>query len=338
MRYIAMKCGQCGAALPPRSRWSVIDCSYCGARTVLDGSSIVLRAEYKRALAEVAAERAGRSALRLEGQDYELASGPIRGESCDVYAGWRCAPLPQAVFVKIPRDKAGAARLERESATLEELQASAARGAAYFSQSVPEPVAFGAVSGGAWKGRRALIVRRRSGFVETLADVAAASGRDPRHSVWIWKRLLEVLDWTHRAGRAHAALVPRHAVIHARDHGVMLVGWSASVALGERLGEIWSADEPFYAREALDGAPLSARADLVMAARCVAFSLTGRPDDPGRALPAPLQELLTPWIDGTSPGPNDAWTLREAVSAAASAAFGPPKYAPLKSPAWAGSR
>jgi hypothetical protein len=127
-------------------------------------------------------------------------------------------------------------------------------------------------------------------------------------------------------------------VIHARDHGVLLVGWSASEPLGGRLAEVWSADEPFHARESLAGAPLTARADLVMAARCVAFSLTGRPDSAGRALPRPLADLLTPWIEDGARGPDDAWTLREAVSAAASEAFGPPKYARLDSPAWAGSR
>jgi hypothetical protein len=312
MRLIAMKCSQCGAALPPRSRWSVIDCSYCHARMVLDGSSIVLRQEYRDALDRVESARASTRTARVGSVDYALAPEPLRGEHGDAYWGWRCAPLAEAVVIKVARAGEDGARLEREAATLAALQASEVRGSDHFSRLIPQVVAWGVMEGGPAGGRTALVLRRLSGFAETLADAAPQTRRDPRHGVWIWKRLLESLDWTHRAGWTHGAVTPRHALIHARDHGVMLTGWSSASR----------------AASAAD-----ARGDLVMAARCVAFSLTGKLEEVGAELPAPLRALLAPWVAGDGTHTN-AWALHEAVDAAARQAFGPPQYAPLKTAAW----
>lgn len=312
MRLIAMKCTQCGAALPPRSRWSVIDCSYCHARMVLDGSNLVAREEYRAAAAAIEGKCAA-GAVRIDGGYYALAPKAIRGEHGDVHAGWRRAPLPEAVWVKIARDAAGAEALQAENEALTALQADGSKGAEYFSTLIPEPVAFGKATGGALNGRTALVLRRRSGFVETLEDAAAATRGEPRHAVWIWKRLLEILDWAHRAGRTHGAVIPRRVVIHARDHGVMLVGWAASTALTDTSN--------------------AAADDLKMAAECVAFALTGKRNDAGKELPGPLKVMLTSFLDGTAHEKN-AWALRDMVSMAARQAYGEPKFVDLKSPAW----
>lgn len=312
MRLIAMKCSQCGAALPPRSRWSVIDCSYCHARMVLDGSSIVLRQEYRDALDRLDSARAAARTARVGTEDYALSPEPLRGEHGEAYWGWRCAPLAEAVVIKVARAGEDGARLEREAAALTALAASETRGSDHFSRLIPQVVASGRMEGGPAGGRAALVLRRLSGFTDTLADASVQTRRDPRHSVWIWKRLLELLDWTHRAGWTHGAVTPRHALIHARDHGVMLTGWSGATHTT---------------------GPAEPRADLVMAARCAAFSLTGKLDDAGKELPAPLRALLVAWVAGGGTQ-TDAWALREAVDAAAREAFGPPQYAPLKTAAW----
>lgn len=71
--------------------------------------------------------------------------------------------------------------------------------------------------------------------MHALEDVRRAypNGVDPRASVWIWKRLLELLGWVHRAGYTHGAVIPHHLILHAKDHGVVLAGWSSVVRSGK---------------------------------------------------------------------------------------------------------
>ena len=52
------------------------------------------------------------------------------------------------------------------------------------------------------------------------------------------------------------------------------------------------------------------------------------------AVPAPLRALLEAWVDdGRAASPvDDAWALKDAVSAAGRAAYGAPRYHPFKMP------
>ena len=332
MQLRAMKCTNCGAALPPRSRWSVIDCSYCHTRLVLDGSSLVRRADYMEALRSVVERAESSGSVSIGGALYRLHGRLGRGESSDVFLAERLGPLRERVVLKIQRADDDADMLRREHETLGALSRSEAQGTPYFSALFPQVVAFGPVETRPAKPL-ALVHRWRSGFVETLADLASAfpEGLDARHAVWILGRILEVAGWVHQSGWVHGAILPQHALINARDHGVMLVGWSCAVRAGEPLPAVSSADEDFFTPEAARGDGVSAFTDLVMAARCAAYALTGDPRRLGAAVPRPLVELLEPYVagDASLSASGDARGFKDALSRAAEAAFGPPKFVEL---------
>jgi hypothetical protein len=178
--------------------------------------------------------------------------------------------------------------------------------------------------------RRVSVMRWRSGFVHTMRDVLDAypSGVSAETSVWMWKRMLEQLGWTHRAGWVHGAVLPEHLIVHARDHGVLLVGWSRAARPGESLVAISEGAEDFYPSEAASGAPVSTRTDLTMSARMVLKALGAQ------HVPAPLAELLDTHARGDAAMESDAWALKDRLDATARDVFGPPRFVPFAMPGW----
>jgi len=153
--------------------------------------------------------------------------------------------------------------------------------------------------------------------VHTLADVAVEhpGGLDPRHGVWLWRRLLEVLGFVHESGFSHGAVTAEHVLVHARDHGARLVGFGSA--------------------RSTDGSAVGASRrlqDLVAAARVVAGVV--RSD----AATDPFSRLLADWADGgyegTAGGPVDAYAVHERVAAAARDVYGQPVYVPLVLSGW----
>lgn len=321
-----LECPRCGAPLPPRARRVVVVCTYCGATVSLDGE-IVRRADFKKARARDGEEHAHDARLvHVAGEPYIVRGSLAHGASSEVYWGERARRARELVVLKVLRAEADADLFAREWEILGALASSRARGTAHFSSFVPEPVARGVVEkGGVATDRAVHVVRYKSGFSCTLSDVADAFGDrlDPRHAVWMWRRILEVLGWIHDSGFAHGAVLPEHVVLHPRDHGAMLVGFSAAERIAESapLRAYVEARKACYPRRLLAGpAPVSAADDLFMAARTIAFVLGGEARMPGA-----LRELLH--ADAT-----DARALHAQVGAAARAEFGPPTFVPFSMP------
>lgn len=69
----------------------------------------------------------------------------------------------------------------------------------------------------------------------SLEEVAAAypAGADARDVAWMWRRLLTVLSFIHRARVVHGAVSPSHILIEPREHKLVLVGWCGAVMIGE---------------------------------------------------------------------------------------------------------
>jgi hypothetical protein len=152
-----------------------------------------------------------------------------------------------------------------------------------------------------------IVYRWRSGFQHTLADVKRAhpDGVDGRTAVWMWRRILELLAWLHASDVAHGAVLPEHVLVHPRDHGAVLVGWS---------------------RAAVGDAKLHPN-DVAMSARAV-FQIAD-----GASLPRGVRDLLV--RTGEAPGKTGgARELASTVLAAATAAYGPPAFHPFNMPGW----
>jgi len=306
----ALECPHCTAPIPPDSGKSAV-CAWCG-RVLVD----LPRTWWARPV-EVPpwegrpADR-GEPRVGLGGHDWVLGARLGEGAHSEVFRAHRDARLTQQVVIKIAREAPEAeAALKRELRVVERLRSSAAPGADHFVERLPRPVARGALRGG--PKAFAAAYRWRPGFAHTLAEVRRQrpKGVEPRVGVWVLKRLLEQLAWVHSAGFVHGAVAPEHALVHPRDHGVVLVGWSSARWRFGRGG-----DAPSH------------RVDLAAAARVAVQVLGGDGTRLPRAVPAALSRWLLARTDAASIE-QDAWTLRAELVDRSRSALGPPRHAPL---------
>jgi len=278
-------CPRCGAPLPPDAIGaSVATCPYCDGTLAAD-PRVVWAARYERALGTLADP----DLVHVGARPYVVEGLLAAGESSDVYLARRATTPTERVVLKVPRTPADGGRLAAEWSALEALHESTAAGSSHFTMRLPQLVDRGALDGVV-----ASVMRFSSGFVHTLADVKATHGDalDPRHAVWIWRRALELLAFVHASGWAHGALVSEHLLVHARDHGLMFVGWSRAAPL------------------------VDPAADLSLLGETIASLCP---------LPTPLSSL-------THTSKHDAWALCEEVKRAARDVFGPARYVALHMP------
>jgi hypothetical protein len=330
MAIEVLRCPNCAAPLPPEARGEVV-CAYCNhVLTNVPGAGAA-RWNGPESLPDD-----GRPRVHVEGRTYVLQGRVAEGDGCDVFLARRDRRLTELVLLKILRATSDADLLAREWRTLQSLHNSDAQGADYFQRLLPQLVAHGRLTGVGLDPRPTSVFRWRSGFAHTLDDVRRAypDGVDPRASVWMWKRLLELLGWVHRAGYTHGAVIPSHLILHAKDHGVVLAGWSSAVR-NEKLPALSTAAKRFYPDTVWNHRVVTNTTDLIMAARCMAHVLGGDPSTGvvPASVPAPLASLVRTYAT-LSPDAlaDDAWEMIERVSQAGREAFGPPRFVPLTLP------
>lgn len=305
-----ISCPQCGAPLPRQALWRSVLCGYCGAE-VTRAERIVKRARFREAFQRT---RAGIDAdtILCAGQHYRVIKPVASGSSARVLLAERAGPFPERAILKIAHEGSTPGRLRQEHRVLTELQSDGAAGSAYFSQLLPQVVAFGMAHDATGEPREALVLRNPTGFWGSLADVwhNYPGGVDPRHAVWMWRRALDVLGHVHARGWVHGRLGPEHWLVHPGDHGIRLAGWAGARRLHDA----------------------GARArDLVQSAWTMRLLLAGAGGDAEPAIPASTPRPLAALLQRASEDP--AWCARvgaqglsNEVAAAAEAAFGAPKF------------
>lgn len=198
---------------------------------------MVTRDSFRQALVRAReSHNAAGSDLQCAGESYHLIQTLGSGETSLVYLARRIGPQPFLATIKISSAPAAAALYAREAAVLRELQASQSGAASvYAAQRLPEVIAQG--PGEAGGSKQALVLRYPIGYWGSLAALSERfpQGIDPRHAVWIWRRMLDVLHFVHAQGWSHGDVRPEHGLVHAADHGVLLIGWaSAQKDAGEK--------------------------------------------------------------------------------------------------------
>lgn len=312
-------CEGCGGPLDAPWDQLVVVCSFCGSENLpgRPGGPVPLR---------VPAD--GRPRLNIGGRTYVLEGRLAQGDSTTVYRGRWVVRLGESVVVKILTALADADLLEREWRTLTELHSTGLEGADHYRKRLPAPVAHGLVVSD--RPRRASVFGWKSGFVHTLDEVGLVhpGGVGAHVGVWILKRLLELLSFVHRAGYVHGAVTPDHVLVHPRDHGAMLVGWT--VATPWRPGRTQRLPATPRRWSALYGGAREAtpELDISMATRCaIAVAGWGLVD---AVIAPPIERVLQRGL-----ACDDAWALRTELVAASREALGPPAYHPLAMPGWA---
>ncbi|MCP3097472.1 hypothetical protein LZ198_01140 [Myxococcus sp. K15C18031901] len=332
-----LKCPGCGANLPPPSSISsILTCDYCGAMVSAKGVTVWPRPARPADDPPFAPDR---PRVTVEDTRYVLLGRLGRGDSSDVFLARRDARLTEMVVIKVARALADADLSSDEYTTLETLQGSTAQGAEHFTRLLPQPVARGLAKEAGGTPRPATVYRWASGFQHAFTELREvyAEGIDPRAAVWMWKRALELLGFVHRSGYVHGAVLPPHLLVHPRDHGLMLVGWTHALPRGGRgsARALSTAHRAFYPEALWRGGAPSTATDAAMCARSLVWVLGGDPSTgttPTR-VPPPLADLLRAQCEPANDD-VDAWALKEQVSAAAHEAFGPSRFTPFTLPGW----
>ena len=306
MSFDALTCPQCGGPLPRQASWRMVACPQCRAMVTRSSRVVERRSFHEAWLRSRVVDAAGDRLLRLRGRTWRVLAPLGEADGCELLSAIACGPLPERVTIKLARDDASA--LAAEADVLARLQQLDGPSSAYFSQRLPQRVAFGTteVFG---DPREALVMRQPVGFRVTLDDVRAhhPNGlRDPRHAVWLWRRVLEVLAYVHGAGWTHGDLRAAHLLVNPGDHGVLLVGWA-----GARHGG-------------------SVVRDLMQSAWTLRAVLHGDSDGPpplGPRVPAPLADVLRlASEDAAWCAQQGAAGIDRQLSAAARQAFGRPQF------------
>lgn len=313
--YTLVSCPQCNAPLPQLAPTGVMHCDYCGVALVPSVGGVRLMQPPEGDLPEP-----GRTRLWAGGRRYVLEGRVAKGSSSDVFLARVDHRLSERVVLKLLRAADDLDVFRHEWDVLGALQRATRDGTAHFSRLMPAPVAFGEARVGVHgtEGtRQVMVLGLASGFVHSFTDVRAAypSGIPPSAAIWLWKRVLESLAWLHGAGWVHCAVLPEHLLVHARDHGVRLIGFSCATRVGERVQVTAGGLTP--------GGIGQPSLDLAMSAKAVEGLLVGA------SVPEPLQQLLSRAASFT-----DGWALLAEVDRVAQALFGPPRYVPFQMPGW----
>jgi hypothetical protein len=232
-------CPQCGAAMPRRAKWFSTTCESCGTLVQREVDRVE-RSRFKAAADRVRLEGRSKSTeeLRLFGGE-AIALGPHLGEGryMSVRIARRLIPHPQLLVLRTGKDAKANARLANAHNILRRLRESDHPQAAYFRTRLPAPFALRMLSLiDESEPLQALALALDRGTWGPLSAVHEnyRTGLDPRHVVWIWRRVLEVLDYAHGQGIAHGALCLDHLIVQPRDHGVVLTGWSIAQAFSPK--------------------------------------------------------------------------------------------------------
>lgn len=172
----------------------------------------------------------------------------------------------------------------------------------------------------------------------TLAEVRKAfeAKLQMEHGVWMFNRILEGLDFIHKKGYVHGALVPSHVLVfssgqekHPYNHGAKIIDWSYAQKIGGQIKAIAPEWAEFYPPEILHKKDTSPSTDIYMAAKCIMYVLGG--DVSNDSMPSHIPPYLSRFLKGCvlkSPQhrPADAWDLHEELSAHLRTHYGPKKY------------
>ncbi len=303
-------CDYCGA--PLEAPWSdlVIVCAYCGAQN-FDGKVLDPVPPY--------APVDQRARVNLGGRSY-VAEGLLgTGDSTRVFRARWVMRLGELVYLKVLLALSDAELVRNEWTVLTALQKSRAEGAEHLTPRLPSPVAHGLVTTD--KPRLASVFGWLPGFTHSLSAIEREypGGVDGKIGVWMLTRLLELLGFVHRAGFVHGAVTPDHVLVHPRDHGATLVGWT--------LAQAHAGGPPLLGMPRdwlqLYGSASRAEPALDIAMACRSVARVAR-------FEGPLKKVLKQGVSGHA----DAWSLVEQLRAASRQVHGPPSYNPLTLRGW----
>ena len=338
----AMICPQCNAPLSPHRFAKSAKCPYCGTtvhyqddeKTPL--SANVFHKSYNRW--NDPASQGFDNVISIGKSHWSLKEKISHGDTCDVYMGMRARWPTEMAVIKILRDEQYKNLFDNEWQRIQALQDSKAPGSDFFSRLLPQPIIHGKVTGSNQNGQEVSVFRWESGFKYSLADILKANphGVPVRASIWLWRRILEMLNFIHTSELVHGAVLPQHILIQENEHGARLVSYTCTGPIGETLRMTAKNHSECYPKWFKKGSHLSQQADLVMSARCMLTALGGNASK--GSLPKEVPETLAKVIlrvakakENEHVTPN-AWVLRDELGQVADNVYGDSVFIPIEMP------
>jgi len=335
----ALVCPQCNAPLSPNRFAQSVVCSYCGTTIQFDTSSVSAANFHETYRVWNSPESYQISSwISIENSHWVIEHLLAHGDISDVYTGQRARGPTELVILKLLRDTNEIDKFNNEWNTLQKLHKSDAPGADIFTTLIPQPVIHGNVSAGSFAGKRVSVFRWMSGFFYTFDEVIQAypRGIPQRASIWVWRRILEILSFIHASGWVHGAVLPSHLLIQDNEHGVRLVGYGCSGHVGGTLQAYSENFDTLYPQAAHSRLILTNQLDLAMSARCVIALLGGDPKTVSlpATVPVPLKKILqrVAQIELIGASWEDAWSIREELGQIANQVYGAPQFIPISMP------
>lgn len=202
---------------------------------------------------------------------------------------------------------------------------------AWVNQCIPE-----VIDHGTHRSKAVTVFRAYPEFVsfERLLQIFP-KGLDYQDVVWMWKRFLATLWFTHQQGVVHGAVLPPNIFVHPTEHGPKLTEWGYAMNFRTPLGAIIGEYKDFYPPEVFRRRDLEPSVDLYMLAKCVLSLLGGNvttnelPD----TVPAPFAKCVLDCLhEDPSRRPAKAGDLHEEVDTVLKQLIGKPRYRPLVLP------
>lgn len=328
----ALICPQCNSPLTAHPLARSVVCAYCGTTVILSEEAISVQQFHDAFSAWNTPLRYGiNNWCAIDDRNWAIENLLGQGENFDVYAG-RLARWPsELVVIKVLRDENAIPLYKNEWETINSLMKSQVNGAEFYTTLLPQPVLHGRIATGTFNGKMANIYRWQSGFKKTLADVKRAypQGVEPRQIIWVWRRILEMLNFIHLSGYVHNGIELANLLIQENEHGIRLVGFAeagkADKTTKNNLDGIW---------HKINGQKSATKQmDLIMSARCL-VELLGGDSEKGKlptSVPEPLAKIVTrlATADEISARDENAWQIREELGQISDQVYGPPVFCPI---------
>lgn len=179
-------------------------------------------------------------------------------------------------------------------------------------------------------GRAGLVLRHIEGHDLHAIRARYPQGVDPRHAVWILRRLLSVIGFAHSQGVIHGNIEPTHILVSAPDHNASLIDWSYAIVNPSRSGQGFKVHNPQYsAPEVAERKPPIPASDLYSIGKCMIFLLGG--DLQRDTLPEAVDDRLARFVqffvrESPRQRAQDAWEMYEYVKSLREEIYGPHQF------------
>jgi serine/threonine protein kinase len=159
-------------------------------------------------------------------------------------------------------------------------------------------------------------------------------GVEPRHVIWIFRRVLSVLGYVHEQGILHGNIEPAHIIVRPQDHNVWLIDWCYAITRPRETGATFRALNAHYSAPevAERKAPLPA-ADLYSLGLTMLYLLGG--DPLSQTFPPSVPERLQRFVQfflkpSAIQRPQEAWKMAHTLETIRAELFGPHQFVEFK--------